>query len=61
MDVYYYLFVVLAFLAVAGVIEGVFLAWNAHVSPEARRIERRLLAISAGVESIDSPLLKNAC
>lgn len=58
MDVYYYLFVVLGFLAVAGVIEGVFLAWTAHVSPESRRIERRLLAISAGVESIDSPLLK---
>lgn len=58
MDVFYYLFVVLAFLAVVGLIEGIFLVWNAYSGPEARRIERRLQAMSAGVTSIETPLLK---
>jgi tight adherence protein B len=58
MDVFYFLFVVLAFLAVVGIIEGVFLIWNTYSGPEARLIERRLQAMSAGVASIESPLLK---
>lgn len=48
MDYLYYLFVLFGFLAVALFLEGVFLAWNSYRGPEARRIERRLRAISAG-------------
>jgi tight adherence protein B len=44
----YYLFVVLGFLAVVLFLEGLYLAWNAYKGPEARRIERRLQAMSAG-------------
>ena len=58
MEVSYYLFVVLAFLAVVGLIEGVFLVWNAHGSPEARRIERRLQSMSADIESVAPALRK---
>ncbi|MFA7350876.1 MAG: type II secretion system F family protein [Methylotenera sp.] len=49
MDYLYYLFVVLAFLAVVLFFEGMYLAWNAYKGPEAKRIEKRLQAMSAGV------------
>ena len=48
MDYLYYLFVILGFLAVVLFVEGAFLAWNAYKGPEAKRIERRLRAMSAG-------------
>lgn len=48
MDYLYYLFVVLAFLAVVLFLEGAYLAWNAYRGPEAKRIVRRLRAMSAG-------------
>ncbi len=48
MNYLYYLFVVLGFLAVVLFLEGLYLAWNAYKGPEARRIERRLQAMSAG-------------
>lgn len=48
MDYFYYLFVVLAFIAVVLFLEGAYLAWNAYKGPEAKRIERRLRAMSAG-------------
>jgi tight adherence protein B len=44
----YYLFVLLGFLAVALFLEGAYLAWNAYRGPEAKRIARRLRAMSAG-------------
>jgi tight adherence protein B len=44
----YYLFVILGFLAVVLFFEGLYLAWNAYKGPEAKRIERRLQAMSAG-------------
>jgi tight adherence protein B len=44
----YYLFVLLGFLAVALFLEGAYLAWNAYRGPEAKRIARRLHAMSAG-------------
>jgi tight adherence protein B len=47
----YYLFVVLGFLAVVLFLEGMYLAWNAYKGPEAKRIERRLRAMSAGAAS----------
>lgn len=48
MDYLYYLFVLLGFLAVALFLEGAYLAWNAYRGPEAKRIARRLHAMSAG-------------
>lgn len=48
MDYLYYLFVVFAFLAVVLFFEGIYLAWNAYKGPEAKRIEKRLQAMSAG-------------
>ena len=48
MNYLYYLFVVLGFLAVVLFLEGLYLAWNTYKGPEARRIERRLQAMSAG-------------
>jgi tight adherence protein B len=46
MDYLYYLFVVLAFLAVVLFLEGAYLAWNAYKGPEAKRIEKRLRAMT---------------
>lgn len=54
----YYLFIVLAFLAVVLFLEGTYLAWNAYRGPEARRMEKRLRAMSAGGEVAGSSLLK---
>lgn len=48
MDYLYYAFVILGFLAVVLFFEGAYLAWNAYKGPEAKRIERRLHALSAG-------------
>ena len=48
MDYFYYLFVILAFIAVVLFLEGSYLAWNAYKGPEAKRIGRRLRAMSAG-------------
>jgi len=47
-DYFYYLFIILAFIAVVLFLEGTYLAWNAYKGPEAKRIERRLRAMSAG-------------
>lgn len=58
MDNWYYGFVTLAFLAVAGFIEGLFLMWTAYRGPEAKRIERRLQAMSAGAGSANASLHK---
>ncbi len=49
MDYIYYLIVVLSFIAVVLFLEGAYLAWNAYKGPEAKRIERRLRAMSAEV------------
>lgn len=54
----YYLFIVLAFLAIVLFLEGTYLAWNAYRGPEAKRMEKRLRAMSAGVEVKESSLLK---
>lgn len=42
------LFVILGFVAVVLLLEGAFVLWNDNKSPEVRRIEQRLKAISAG-------------
>lgn len=58
MDYLYYLFVVLGFLAVVLFLEGVYLAWNAYTGPEAKRIEKRLQAMSAGANQKSTSLIK---
>lgn len=42
------LFMILAFVAVVLLLEGLYLTWSAHKSPEAKKIERRLHALAAG-------------
>src|SRR5262245_40587303 len=44
----FYAFVVLAFIAAVLLIEGLYLTWNAYKGPEAKRLERRMRALSAG-------------
>jgi tight adherence protein B len=59
MDPLYSLFVVLGFLAVVLLLEGLYLAWNAYSGPEARRIQRRLQVLSAGGSDIvAAPLIR---
>lgn len=58
MDYLYYGFIVLGFFAIVGLIEGVYLTWNAYRGPEANRIKRRLQAMSAAGVTIETKLLK---
>ena len=48
MDYLYYVFGTLIFLAVALLIEGMYLAWNSSRGPEAGRIKRRLRIMAVG-------------
>ena len=57
MDYLYYLFAVLAFLAVVLFLEGAYLAWNAYKGPEAKRIEKRLQAMTV-TNTHESTLVK---
>ncbi|HEX8989588.1 MAG TPA: type II secretion system F family protein [Rhodocyclaceae bacterium] len=45
---FFAVFLVLAFIAVVLLIEGLYLLWNATRSPEAKKLERRLHALAAG-------------
>lgn len=59
MDPLYSIFVVLAFLAVVLFLEGLYLTWNAYRGPEARRIQQRLQALSAGGNhSVEAQLVR---
>lgn len=58
MDYLYNLFIILSFLAVVLFVEGVYLAWNTYKGPEAKRIEKRLRAMSAGASNSDIKLVK---
>jgi tight adherence protein B len=58
MSIAYILFLALCFLAVVMLLEGLYLTWNAHLGPEARRIEQRLRAISAAGDRVETPLVK---
>ena len=48
MDYLYIAIVVFGFLAVVLFLEGAYLTWNTYKGPEAKRIEKRLRALSAG-------------
>ncbi|MES2014132.1 MAG: type II secretion system F family protein [Pseudomonadota bacterium] len=58
MDYLFYLFVVLGFLAVVFLLEGSYMAWNAYRGADAKRIERRLQAMSAGAGNQNTSLVK---
>lgn len=45
---FFYLFAVVAFIAVVLFIDGAYNIWNAYRGPEARRINKRLQSMSAG-------------
>ena len=48
MDYLFYLFILCAFLAIVLLLEGGFMMWNSYKGPEAKKIEQRLRALSAG-------------
>jgi tight adherence protein B len=59
MDTLYYVLIVLGFVALVLFIEGAYLSWNSYRGPEAKRIERRLEAMSAGAHgSHEATLVK---
>ncbi|HET8746402.1 MAG TPA: type II secretion system F family protein [Ramlibacter sp.] len=58
MDLLYYAFLALCFLAVVALLEGLYLAWNAHSGPEAQRIARRIQSISAAGNHVAPPLVR---
>lgn len=58
MNYLYYLFVILGFLAVVLFFEGLYFAWNSYKGPEAKHIERRLQAMSAGISYKSTSLIK---
>ena len=58
MDTLYYLFLIFCFLAVVLFLEGGYLVWYAHRGPEAKRIQERLRAVSAGRNATEAALLK---
>ncbi|KAB2314586.1 type II secretion system F family protein [Betaproteobacteria bacterium SCN2] len=59
MDIIYIVLIVLGFIALVLFFEGLYLSWNSYRGPEARRIERRLQAMSAGAHgSKEASLVK---
>ncbi len=57
MDTLYLVLIVLGFIALVLFFEGLYLSWDAYRGPEARRIERRLQAMSAGAHGTHEPTL----
>jgi len=47
-DYLFYLFILCAFLAVVLLFEGGFMMWNSYKGPEAKQMDQRLRALSAG-------------
>ena len=45
------IFTIMAFIAVVLMLEGLYLIWNSYRGPEAKKIEQRLRALSAGSDS----------
>lgn len=56
MDLSYYIFAVLGFLAVVLLVEGLYLAWSAWRGPHARQIAQRLRALNAGGHAEQTPV-----
>lgn len=59
MDIFYLVLIVLGFIALVLFLEGLYMSWNSYRGPEAKRIERRLQAMSAGAHgSKEASLVK---
>lgn len=58
MDYIYYLFIVLGFIAIFLLLEGLYSAWNTYKGPDVLRIEKRLRALSAGSTASSVKLIK---
>jgi tight adherence protein B len=54
----FYGFVVLAFIAAVLLLEGLYLTWTAYKGPAAKRIARRLRAVSAVAAAVQASILK---
>jgi len=60
MDFLFYLFVILAFVAVVSGLEGAFLFWNAYQGADARKIQQRLRTAAAAEGSTSAtPLFRD--
>jgi tight adherence protein B len=54
------IFTIMAFVAVVLLLEGLYMIWNSYKGPEAKKIEQRLRALSAGSDSTErASVLKN--
>jgi tight adherence protein B len=57
MDIVYLVLIVLGFIALVLFFEGLYMSWDSYRGPEAKRIERRLLAMSAGAHGSQEPTI----
>lgn len=57
MDTLYIVLIVLGFIALVLFFEGMYMSWNSYRGPEAKRIERRLQAMSAGAHGTSEPTI----
>lgn len=57
MDMLYFVLILLGFVALVLFIEGMYMSWDSYRGPEAKRIERRLQAMSAGAHGTREPTL----
>ena len=54
------IFTIMAFIAVVLLLEGLYMIWNSYKGPEAKKIEQRLRALSAGSDSTErASVLRN--
>jgi tight adherence protein B len=54
------IFTIMAFVAVVLLLEGLYMIWNSYKGPEAKKIEQRLRALSAGSDSSErAAVLRN--
>lgn len=57
MDTLYLVLIVMGFIALVLFLEGLYMSWDSYRGPEAKRIERRLQAMSAGAHGSEEPTL----
>lgn len=57
MDTLYLILIILGFIALVLFLEGLYMSWDSYRGPEAKRIERRLQAMSAGAHGTEEPTL----
>jgi tight adherence protein B len=57
MDTLYLVLIILGFIALVLFFEGMYMSWDSYRGPEAKRIERRLQAMSAGAHGDQEPTI----